>query len=502
MTKWFQPRETLAPADVSRGLRMLLFDGAFAQIMAVFTTGAFLIGFALELGASNTVVGVIAAVGPLSQILQIPAMFLVERLRNRKTLIILTAGVSRTFWIAIAGIPWFVPAPYRLWSLVGLLILYFALANVAGCAWNSWMRDFVPISAFGTFFGRRLALATLVGAIISVAAGFGVDYYRDQFGDAFGAYASLYLIAAASGLFSLSFVGRVPEPTMQPNPEISMWSILGQPFRDPNFRKVLIFLGSWNFAVNFAAPFFAVYLLKDLHMSMAWVIGLTVLSQLCNVVFYRVWGRLADRFSNKSVLSISGPLFIVSFILWPFTTMPETTVFTIPLLIIIHILAGISTAGVTLCTGSLALKLAPYGKATAYVAVNALVSGIAATLAPICAGFAADYFTPYELMVSLTWLYGEERRVAFDLPTVDLRGLDFVFLIAFVLGVLAMQRLYHVREEGEVEEEVIRQALFSEMRKMVQQVSTVAGVRHITNFPYGSLKQWRKRPRDEDRWLP
>lgn len=502
MSTWFQPKETIAPGEVAHGLRMLLFDGAFAHTMAVLTTGAFLIGFALELGASNTLVGVIAAVTPLSQMFQIPAMFLVEKFRNRKRLVMLTAGISRTFWLAIAFIPWIVPERYRLWCLLAFLVSYFGLANVAGCAWNSWMRDFVPITGFGTFFGRRMALATLVGATLSLAAGYGVDAYRDHVGHAFGAYTALYIVAAMSGYISVIFVSRVPEPVMQPNPGISMWSILSQPFRDVNFRKVLVFLGSWNFAVNFATPFFAVYLLKELHMSMAWVIGLTVVSQFFNVVFYRIWGRLADRFSNKSVLSVSVPLYLICFLLWPFTTMPDPTVLTIPLLIIIHVLAGISTAGVTLCTANIALKLAPYGKATAYVAVNALVSGTVATFAPICAGFAADFFTPYELMVSLTWLYWEEGRVAFEMPTVDVRGLDFVFLIAFALGVLAMQRLIRVKEEGEVEEEIIRQALFSEMLKMVQNVSTVPGVRHITNFPYGTLKQWRIRRRDDDRWMP
>lgn len=502
MNKWFQPKETIAPVEVAHGLRMLLYDGAFAQTMTVFTTGAFLISFALELGASNALVGMIAAVTPLSQMFQIPAMFLVEKVRNRKRVVMLTALISRTFWIAIASIPWIVPEPFRLWCLLGFLVMFFGLANIAGCAWNSWMRDFVPITGFGTFFGRRMALATFVGAVLSLAAGFGVDTYRQYYENAFGAYTALFLVATLSGYLSVYFVSRVPEPVMQPNVELSLWTILGQPFRDVNFRKVLVFLGCWNCAVNFATPFFAVYLLKELHMSMAWVIGLTVVSQSFNVLFYRIWGRLADRFSNKSVLSVSAPLYLICFLMWPFTTMPEPTVLTIPLLFAIHILAGISTAGVTLCTANIALKLAPYGKATAYVAVNALVSGMVATLAPICAGIVADYFTPYELMVSLTWLYWKEGRVAFEMPTVDVRGLDFVFLIAFALGVIAMQRLIRVKEEGEVEEGIIRQALFSEMRQMVQNMSTVPGVRHITNFPYGSLKQWRKRRREEDRWRP
>jgi len=42
-------------------------------------------------------------------------------------------------------------------------------------------------------------------------------------------------------------------------------------------------------------------------MDMSWVIGLTVLSQAVNVLFFQFWGRLADRFSHKAVLAVSAP---------------------------------------------------------------------------------------------------------------------------------------------------------------------------------------------------
>ena len=49
-------------------------------------------------------------------------------------------------------------------------------------------------------------------------------------------------------------------------------------------------------------------------------------------------------------------------------------------------MASMSTAGVSLCAGNITLKLAPQGRAAAYLAVNALVAGAAATIAPISGG--------------------------------------------------------------------------------------------------------------------
>jgi MFS family permease len=250
-----------------------------------------------------------------------------------------------------------------------------------------------------------------------------------------------------------------------------------------------MFLGSWNFAINLAAPFFVVYMISRLGMSLAFVLSLSVLSQLFNVVFFRIWGRLADRLSNKSVLSVSGSLFIFSILMWPFLTLPEKHVLTIPLLLAIHILAGISTAGVTLCSGNIALKAAPQGKATAYLAANALVNGIAATVAPILAGLAADWFATQELTFSLRWTASETGKTVFDLSALNLRGLDFLFMIAVLFGVYAMHRLLAVREEGEVEEKVVMRQLYSEVRKAVRHISNVAGLRQQYYFPFARLEE-------------
>ncbi|NUM56162.1 MAG: MFS transporter [Candidatus Hydrogenedentes bacterium] len=495
---YFHPKESLSEDDIRLGMRMMLYDAAFVTVLAILTTGAFLVGFALALGASNAVVGVIAAAGPLAQILQLPSIVLIERYRKRKLLTLYAAAVSRMTWFFIALAPWVVPREYWIPSFLVLLFVHFATGNLTNCAWNSWVRDLVPTPVFGTFFAKRMALATFIGAVLSVAGAIAVDMGKQHYGSPIGAYTGIFVIAAVSAVVSLFFIARMPEPEMPVQSGATVREILRQPLRDATFRSVLIFLAWWNFAVNFAAPFFAVYMIRKLEMSMVWVIGLSVLSQMVNVLFFRVWGRLADRYSNKSVLTVSGPLFIVTFLVWPFTTMPDAYFLTIPLLIAIHVLAGISTAGVTLCTSNLAFKAAPYGKATAYLAVNALISGVMATIAPVAAGLVGDYCERFELQIMLRGIDTVTGAARFDVPTVDLQGLDYVFLLAAVFGAIAIHRLLAVREEGEVEEAVVRQELMLQMRRMARQVSTVAGMRQVINFPFGTLKQWRQRRRETE----
>ena len=486
MTRWLVPQAQVSEDELRAGLRALLLDGVYSQVMGVLTGGAFLVAFALMLGASNTVIGLLAAVGPATQLLQIPAIYLVDRFRRRKMLVVLSSVVSRLAWMGIALLPWVCPVGWRVGMLLLGLGVYFGLGAVSGCAWNSWMRDFIPQEILGAYSARRLAVATAIGAGLSLVAGFGVEWLSGVAGFEQGAYAVLFAVGGVAGLIGTYFQTRIPEPAMAPVDDTGLMALLAGPFRDRNFQKLLTFMGLWSFAINLAAPFFTVYLLKRIGLSMGWVIVLSVLSQGANVLFFRVWGQLADRFTNKSVLSVSGLLFVISIAIWPFTTLPDPYTLTIPLVVAIHLLAGMSTAGVTLCTANIALKAAPYGRATAYLAVNAIVTGVASTVAPLLAGVFADVLADKQLTLTLTWSSAGSRA---DLPTLDLMGLDFLFVIAVAFGGYALHRLLSVREEGEVSERVVYQQLITEVRAFVRSVSNIAGFRWMVGFPYAKLTQ-------------
>ncbi|MFC1852370.1 MFS transporter [candidate division CSSED10-310 bacterium] len=136
-----------------------------------------------------------------------------------------------------------------------------------------------------------------------------------------------------------------------------MTQLVIQPVKDLNFRTLLVFIALWNFAVNMAGPFFIIYMMKRLELSLSFISILTVTSQITTLYFLRIWGKLADRYSNKSVLGVSCPLFLVAVIGWTFTTMPEKHLLTVPLLFLIQIITGMALAGVNIASVNIALKL-------------------------------------------------------------------------------------------------------------------------------------------------
>jgi len=429
------------------------------------------------------VIGLLAAIGPLAQLLQLPSIFLVEKIRNRRAIVVVTAALSRLCWLLIALSPFLFGAKIGLAVLLVSIMAASALGAVSGCGWNSWMRDLIPQNILGSFFSKRMRIATGVGIALSILAAFYLDLWKKLFTEhEVHGYSILFFAGFAVGVLGLYYLYKTPEKRMPVVVEkSSILKLLSKPFKDENFRKLIVFMCSWNFAVNLAAPFFMVYMLKRLGMSMSFIIGLSIISQVLNFAFLKIWGKFTDLFSNKSVLAICGPLFIFSILAWTFTTMPEKYFLTIPLLVIIHIIMGLSSAGVSLASGNISMKLAPEGQATSYLAANTIANSIAAGIAPILGGKSADFFANHQL----DWVLNYKGPGGeYSLPTLNLQQWDFFFVIAFIIGLYSIHRLSLIKEVGEVESKVVFAELITEVRSQVRTLSSVEGLRQMVSFPF------------------
>ncbi len=495
----FPVKDSLTEKEIESGLRQVIKDGLTSQAMVTLTGGAFLVAFALKLGASNLVIGLLAAIPPLAQLIQVPSIFLVQKIQNRRAIAVVSSALSRIFWLLIALIPFLFSVKAGLAFLLVAMFLNGAFGAVTNASWGSWMRDLVPQERLGSFFSKRMRLATGLAIVLSLAGAVYIDLWKKGFSNyELQGYSLLFFFGFAAGMLGVYFISTIPEPRMT-RIETGFFKLLLQPFRDANFRNLIRFLGPWNFAVNLAAPFFTVYMLKRLDLGMSSIIALTVLSQVMNFAFLQIWGKLSDRFSNKSVLAVSGPLFMLCILAWTFTTLPERYALTVPLLIAIHVFMGISLAGVTLASGNIGLKLAPKGQATSYLVGNSLVNSLAAGLGPVLGGQFADFFAKRELSWTLRWTSREGELI---LPTLNLQQWDFLFFFAFVIGLYSIHRLATVREVGEVQEKVVFREFILESRGLMRNLSTAGGIRQLVQLPLSVFKRMtrRKGRAAEDDW--
>jgi fucose permease len=141
---------------------------------------------------------------------------------------------------------------------------------------------------------------------------------------------------------------------------------------------------------------------------------------------------------------------------------------------------GISTAGVTLGSANIGLKLAPKGSATAYLATINIVNSLAAGIAPIIGGMFVDSFKATELSLTLNW---KSPATTFAFQTLDFTYWDFFFFFAFLIGIYSIHRLAYVREAGDVEERLVVREMIAQVSREMRNLSTVGGLRYMLRFP-------------------
>lgn len=486
-----RPDSVVTPDDIARGKPALVKDAAWASLVGALYGGVILVGFALELGATPFIIGLLAAIPFLAQVAQLPAIALVERLRQRRKIAVISISVSRLIILGLAVIPYFGDPPKQLAALILAQLAITLFGSVSGCSFNSWLHQLLANEPLGDLFSRRLFWSTVLASLGALIAGQLVQHW--PFGQRLQAYSVAFALAGAAGFVSTHYLASVPEPAMPPAAgRLPVLAMMRSPFRDANFRRVIIFMAAWNVASNIAAPFITVYLLGQMGYALGTVVTLWIASQIANALTLYLWGRLSDRLSNKAILAVALPAYFGSLIALPFTAIPVMHSLTLPLIYLIHLVMGAAAGGIGLATGNLSLKLAPQGQGTAYLANVSLVGSLAGGLAALLGGALADWFSSRELALNLYWTSpGHIQAVT----VLQLRHWEFLFGLSFLLGAYVLHALSRITEGREVSERVVIQQFAAEAVRTLNQLSSIEGLRAVILFPFGRLSERRRQPR-------
>jgi MFS family permease len=503
-----RPDTTVTPADLAGGQRALVRDAAWASLAGSLYGGVIQVGFALALGAGPFIIGLLAAIPLMAQAVQLPAIALVERVRQRRKMTVISVTVARTLILLLAGLPYLVYTEARLPILLAAQLSITLFGSIAGCSLNSWLHQLLPHEGLGAFFAKRLFWATTLACLGTLATGFMVDNW--PFGEKLHAYSFAFAAAALAGFVSSWYLTRVPEPVMtEAGPVATIRAKILSPFRDIHFRSVLVYIAAWNTAANMAAPFLAVYLMQQLDYSLSTVTTLWVTSQVANALTLYLWGRLSDRLSNKAILAVALPLYFMCVLALAFVAIPRSEAITLTLLYMIHLAMGAAGGGISLATGNMGLKLAPHGQGTSYLAAISLVASITGGIVPIIGGSLAHWFEAAQLSVTVHWAW--PGRPAGEATVLQFARLQFLFAISALLGFYVLHALSKIKEGEEISERVVMQHFALEALRTVNQVSSVAGLlgnlvsfgrlleRRLYRRRNGYGRREGKRARDETR---
>ena len=450
----------LSPRATQQGLQLVIKEGMATQSMIILTSGSLLVALALKLGATHLQIGIITSIPLFSNVCQVASIYLVQRWQRRKKVVVLCTSLGRAAYLLIALLPFVDTQGYGIYVIMVALVLQHGLGAISNGSWSSWMRDLVPSQTMGAFFSKRLTVVQTLSIFLSIATVLLLDWSEEASRRTeLYLYGGLFFMGSLAGLVGSYFLSKTPEPSYQPV-TMPMLALVKLPFSHPNFRQLMGYMASWNFAVNLATPFFTVYMLQILGLSMAYVIGLTTLTQVFNVMFFRLWGRYADRYSNKTVLSICAPLYLLCIVGMIFTTLPGVHSGTLPLLIALHAVMGVATAGTGLASGNIGLKLAPRQHSVAYLSMLSFTNSLASGVAPILSGWLSGF------LVSVSWSWAVHLPFPIDNPLflISLHHWDFLFALSFMAGWYALYRLRGLHEEGYTSRRVLLKRGYREVQ--------------------------------------
>lgn len=371
---------------IKKSLRNSVRDGVAASTAAGVGDN-FVSAYAIAMNASNLQLGILSALPTLmpGEILSTKAM---ERW-SRKGIVTTGVFVQALLWlpIALVSLIFLKNLSYAPIMLIVFYSAYMLMGFFINPAWNSWMKDLTHGREIGQYFGKRNRVAGIAGLIATISAGLILDLFKNR-ELVFVGFFILFFAACISKFVSRHYLRGQYEPKLKLDRGyyFSFWQFIRKAPSN-NYGRFAIFYACINFSTAIATPFFAAYMLKDLHFS---YIGFTmismVVSALATLVMMPIWGNFADRYGNVKTLQIAAFLIPINPMLWLISP-------SFYWLIFVQIFSGISWAGFNIAASSFTYDAVTKPRMGLCIAYMGTLNSIGIFLGAIIGGLLASFNT-------------------------------------------------------------------------------------------------------------
>ena len=424
---------SLTRGEVNRAMRGFITAsglwGIWGQTIGIGT--AVFTGYLLHLGADESYIALLTSVAYLLAAVQILASASASRLRHRKRLVVGFGFAEILLRNALPLIPLLFAAHLRLEALAFLVAAGLLCGHVIAPFYNTWVANTVPENIRARFTSRQTILST----IAAMVAGFVVARFIDGFDAANKqtGFDIVFVLGAGFGLLGYLALARAPHPPPPAEDETATERRFGgiiEPLRDRNFRRAVLFYGSWTFAIGIGGPLYSVFMLEQLGISYTWIAIFNALFMVTSIAGYRFWAGLVDRFGSKPVLQILMVPATFIPIIWVFNT-PEFFWF-VPLALCV---SGLIFSGILVAVTPLLYGLVPAGSQRPhYLATWSASVNLLGALGPAASA------------VLVAYLDG----VTLQMLGLSIGHLQIIFLISAVCRVPALFLLSRVSDRSSI----------------------------------------------------
>jgi predicted MFS family arabinose efflux permease len=371
----------LSPQQRARGRRLAIASHPAGMTFRIVFTEQLPTLALVALGASETIVGLQRALEPVGQMLQLPTLRLVGRLRMRTILVAgqLLAVLGALPLVAFAALAAF-PVPWAQGIALASLAVAAIGIVVSQTVWFPLLRGYVEPERTGQFFGtlRSLWHLVLIGYFLGA---------QRWLAAAPGAYGFLFGIGVACGLARVLLVMRLPEAGGGGGERLRIRDAFAALRHNESLPLYLLGVCLAGASRRAVVPFVIVLMRRFLGLSDTDVLLTTVAYFAGGFVSLYLWGRIVDRVGPVPVFAGTA---VATAALYAGLIIVPPGPLAAPLMIGVFFVLAVLSSGFGVADTHVLFSLAPARAPAPVLVIADVIASLTFGLVPLIAGVLLD----------------------------------------------------------------------------------------------------------------
>lgn len=349
--------------------------------------GSPMILYAKSLGATATVLGILAGMMPLLVLFQIPAARHIPRF-GYKRFVYSGWGIRTVAILGLALVPllgiWLEPSA-QIALLLMTLFLYNLARGISSSAWLPWITSIVPESLRGRYLACDAACANLGNFVVVLGAAFWLGRHPLPW-----QFSVLFVFSAITGGCSLLFLKRIPEAEAGEEIRASAtpvpWKAM---IAHPPFRQIVQFGMFWSITSGGIATFTVAWLKTQTPMPESSILGVTSVTFLGGLFSLLMMNRRLDRFGSKPTLALALILWLGIVGIWT-ALATERILPSFTVLLPLHFVMGLASSLVGISVMRQVMGSIPKMGRSHFFAIYSVATSVTLGLTPVGWGIFLD----------------------------------------------------------------------------------------------------------------
>jgi len=286
---------------IKKSIKSSIKDGACWATMFGFVE-PYIVPFALSLGSNNFFIGIIRSLPIiLSAFAQIFTEFLVFYFRSCKK-VVFWAVFIQAFSLFLSALCSLYKNYISLYFFLIFIILYSISGSIATAPWYTLIGEYLPSDKRGKFFGFRYRIIAISYFSASFIASLILNYY----GKHLISFFFIFITASFFRFCSTYYISLMYEPKNRFHiPKTLSWIFSHNDNTkkiEKNIYKIFLAIFILMLSTYIAAPYFSVYILKELKFDYIRYMILMSIGQFLTWILMKNWGTILDKKGTISVI--------------------------------------------------------------------------------------------------------------------------------------------------------------------------------------------------------